>query len=561
MKKTFRIVLIKPSHYDDNGYVIRWQMSGIPSNSLACLYAITEQVRSSGRLGDNIDTAIDLFDETNQKIPTRKIIRQMREPGTTGVVCMVGVQTNQFPRAVDLSRKFLVAKIPVLIGGFHVSGCLSMLETMPDDLTAAMSAGITLVAGEVEETWGGILEDALNDRLKPLYNFMEDLPALENQAPPILPPESIARYAGRLSCFDAGRGCPFTCSFCSIINVQGRKSRFRSADDVEAIIRENYKHGVNRYFVTDDDFARNRNWESIFDRIILLRERDGIRLNFMLQVDTACHRLPRFIDKAGRAGCTKVFIGLENINPESLKGTGKKQNKVEDYRAMLQAWRKWGVVTVAGYIIGFPSDTYASVMQDMEIIKKELPIDMLEFFMLTPLPGSEDHQTLVKQGVWLDPDMNIYDLEHPCTKHPKMSEEEWHRAYQGAWDSFYSPEHVETLFRRRMADGSSIGKLMSQVLWFYGSIRIENVHPLQAGVLRRKDRFERRPAFPVENFLFFHFNRLKETLITVYRLGRLHLKLRKIRRQVENDPDSKAYRDVALTPVIKKKLEVLSPHA
>ncbi|MFQ5950156.1 MAG: radical SAM protein, partial [Nitrospiria bacterium] len=162
MKKTFRIVLIKPSHYDDDGYVIRWQWSGIPSNSLACLYTITDQVRSSGRLGDNIDVAIDIFDESNQKIPTRKIIRQMGEPGSTGVVCMVGVQTNQFPRAVDLSRKFLAAKISVLIGGFHVSGCLSMLETIPADLTAAMSAGITLVAGEIEETWGGIIEDALN---------------------------------------------------------------------------------------------------------------------------------------------------------------------------------------------------------------------------------------------------------------------------------------------------------------------------------------------------------------------------------------------------------------
>jgi len=63
---------------------------------------------------------------------------------------MVGVQTNQFPRAVDLSHRFIAKKIPVLIGDFHVSGCYAMLEKGPEDLTAAMSEGLTLVGGEVK---------------------------------------------------------------------------------------------------------------------------------------------------------------------------------------------------------------------------------------------------------------------------------------------------------------------------------------------------------------------------------------------------------------------------
>src|SRR4030095_14811537 len=70
--------------------------------------------------------------------------------------------------------------------------------------------------------------------------------------------------------------------FCTIINVQGRKSRCRSVDDIEAVIRENYAQGVTGYFITDDNFARNKDWEDGFDRLIELRECDGIRITFTI---------------------------------------------------------------------------------------------------------------------------------------------------------------------------------------------------------------------------------------------------------------------------------------
>ncbi len=71
----------------------------------------------------------------------------------------------------------------------------------------------------------------------------------------------------------------------------------------------------------------------------------------------------------------------------------KRQNKITEYRKMLLAWKAVGVLTYAGYILGFPSDTSESIMRDIDDrCKRELPVDMLEFFCLTPLPGSEDHQ-------------------------------------------------------------------------------------------------------------------------------------------------------------------------
>ena len=87
---------------------------------------------------------------------------------------------------------------------------------------------------------------------------------------------------------------------------------------------------------------------------------------------------------------------------------------------MLQKWRDHGAITYAGYILGFPGDTKESIVRDIEIIKRELPLDILEFFFLTPLPGSEDHKVLWQKGVWMDPDMNKYDLNHRVSHHPKM---------------------------------------------------------------------------------------------------------------------------------------------
>ena len=128
--------------------------------------------------------------------------------------------------------------------------------------------------------------------------------------------------------------------------------------------------GISHYFVTDDNFARNRNWEAILDRLIDLRENKGFPIKLILQVDTLCHRIPGFIEKAARAGCNEVFIGLESINPESLQGAKKRQNKISESRVMLQAWRRQKVMTWAGSSSAFRPTRPKSIARDIEIIKR-----------------------------------------------------------------------------------------------------------------------------------------------------------------------------------------------
>ena len=554
MPEVFHFALILPSHYDDDGYVIQWLRSAIPSNTLAVLNGLALDCERRRVLGENVRIEVTARDEMNTRIRPQQLIRQLR--GKRALVGLAGVQSNQFPRAMDIARPLRAAGIPVCVGGFHVSGCISMLPELPPELREAMDLGISLFAGEAEGRLEEVLRDAWNGTLKPLYNHMDELPALEGAPIPLLPARRIRRTGGRLTSFDAGRGCPFRCSFCTIINVQGRKSRHRSAEDVERIVRSNLAQRINRFFITDDNFARNRNWEKIFDVLIAMREKERLNIKFVIQVDTMCHRLPRFIEKAGRAGVARVFIGLESINADSLLSAGKKQNKIGEYRKMLLEWRRAGVTTFAGYIVGFPGDTPESVRRDIATIQRELPVDLLEPHCLTPLPGSEDHLRLYKAGVPLDPDLNKYDLEHVTTPHSTMSPLELSAVYRNSWLDYYSTEHMDTVLRRAAASkGMSAGNMMFLLMWFYMCVVLEKVDPLQGGYFRRKYRKERRPTLPRENPLVFYPRLLGETLWKHVRLVRQLWHIYGLRRRLKRDSEARRYTDAALTPVSVEETE------
>ena len=102
-KRAFRVVLIKPSHYDADGYVIQWWRSTLPSNSLASVYGLVEQCARERVLGPDIDIEVEACDECNTIVDVAAVARRIRASGS-GMVGLIGVQSNQFPRALDLGR-------------------------------------------------------------------------------------------------------------------------------------------------------------------------------------------------------------------------------------------------------------------------------------------------------------------------------------------------------------------------------------------------------------------------------------------------------------------------
>ena len=497
--KRLHLFLIKPSKYDDEGYVIRYWKGVLPSNTLSCLNGLSEDVQEREVLGKDLAWEITLIDDTVQGIPYKKIIRESRRVGTKTVICLVGVQSNQVPRAADIAIKFRKVGIDVLMGGFHVSGVMATLPDLSPELVTLRNAGVSLSAGEAEGGhWEQILSDAVHDCIKPVYNFLNDIPDISKAPFPRINPKHQTRYAlQHFGTLDCGRGCPFGCSFCTVINVQGRKMRFRDVDLLIETVREGYRlHKISHYFFTDDNFCRHKNWETILDRLIELKEKEGIPFHFMMQLDTQAHTVPNFVEKAARAGCRQVFIGMESLNQENLKAAKKSQNDIENFKHLVDSFHEVGIVCHLAYIIGFPLDTVESVKQDIEKLLS-FGAGQASFFMMTPLPGAMDYKHALEKGMLLDADLNNYDTFHETHRHPRMKPGEWQTAYEAAWQTFYSVANLKKILARDLKADNYWG-IFSNFMWYKNSIDVEGGHPMISGFFRLKGRLERRTGYPIE---------------------------------------------------------------
>ena len=500
------IVLINPSRYDDEGYVIRYFRGVLPCNTLACMHSLTLEFADKWKAEKGIDIKIKLYDEVVDTIPFKRIAAQNKGAAKV-VVAIVGVQSNQFPRASDIAKKFSALGVKTLIGGFHVSGVISLFGEPTPEIRELMDIGVTCVHGEAENMWEKILKDVVRGVEKPLYN-MDTYPDISQRRIPRFTGTYMKKFAlSGMSTLDCSRGCPFGCTFCTVINVQGHKMRYRSAECVLETIRDNYSRGIVHYFFTDDNFSRNPEWERIFDGLIHLIENEEKKITFMMQVDMRSHKIKNFIWKAARAGCTQVFIGMESINQKNLEAVGKTQNRVDDYAAFVDAWHKAGIMTHAGYIIGFPYDTPESVKEDIRRLKDEIKIDQASFFMLTPLPGSIDHYTMVRRGDCLESDLNKYDSFHASMKHPNMTNEEWFDAYNGAWESFYRYDNLKKVLMR--AGRKEYWNIFRNIMWYKNSL-LEPRHPMVAGFVRRKNRTDVRPGTRIMGRFEFAVMRIRE---------------------------------------------------
>ena len=275
---------------------------------------------------------------------SRSLIARFRRHGNFGLVALVGVQSNQYPRALDIARPFRDAGIPVAMGGFHVSGCLAMLDGQAVELDACRELGIVdvrgrgrgparaVLAGRGRRPAGAALQ--FHERPARRWRARRCRSCRSSYVARTLGHEHQLRRRPRLSRTSARSAPSSTCRAASRASARPTTSSSWCASTGRT--------GINKFFITDDNFARNKEWEAIFDRLIELRETDGIPLGLMIQVDTLCHKIPDFIEKAKRAGVTRVFIGLENINPDNLAAAKKRQNKITEYRKMLLAWKGAG---------------------------------------------------------------------------------------------------------------------------------------------------------------------------------------------------------------------------
>jgi hypothetical protein len=523
------VTLIRPTNYTDDGYPIKTRIGVIRSNTLTQVGTLVQDLVNAPFL-QGVKLNIRKIDEAIEWIPVKEIVRDAQRPGVRSIVMLVGVQSNQYPRALDIASKFRTHEIPVLIGGFHVSGMLAMIGVTAD-LRTAMSMGITLVAGEVE---GGrlsaIVEDVLRGKAQPLYNLLTPTPSLLNVPIPRITKDEFENFSSRFTTIDTGRGCVFTCDFCTIINVQGRTMRYRDPEQVVQFVRESYHEaGVSHSFFTDDNTARNPRWRELFSKLICMREEEKIPFTFMMQSDLAARKMPGgdFFELASRAGCNQVFFGVESVNRENLRSQDKYQNQVSEYKDLIEHCHALGITCHAGYILGLPFDTTASLKRDIAELQRMM-FDSASFYILSPLPGSKDHQRWWRERRWMHEDFNAYDSAHVAVKPERMSCDELTEAYNNAWEQFYSTEHMVNVLKLWKKDHFSYRERLSFFAWYLYSSRIERLNPMNCGFWTVRRRNERRAGFPKEALVPFWLNRAKTLTLRLWGIVRLFFQLEEV---------------------------------
>src|SRR5215216_5013579 len=281
-KRGLRVVIIKPSKYGSDGYVERFRWGFMPNSTLPHLRSMTPSTLD----GRNVETyAIDEYVHTDLKYVN--LLRPTKNQET--IVALVGVQSHQLNRALDLAVLARNNECKVVVGGPHPMTC---------DTSMLQNRGISFALSEAEVSWLEILTDASRGELKPVYTGKR---WQENLTSPIIVPPSrreLGRYIFPLLGLYPARGCPFNCSFCSVIKIAGQKIRSQTVETTIRSLRAAKRAGVRFIMFTSDNFNKYGDARELLTQII----EENMNLSFFVQCDTQLAEQQDLIELLSRAG-------------------------------------------------------------------------------------------------------------------------------------------------------------------------------------------------------------------------------------------------------------------
>jgi radical SAM superfamily enzyme YgiQ (UPF0313 family) len=414
-----RVVLIKPSKYNRDGWVERFRWGCMPNSTLPYMRSLTPDELD----GVPIETfAIDEYVQTD----LRYLDLLEPEPGVRTVLALVGAQSHQFQRSLDLAAYALERGALAVIGGPHPMTC---------DTSVMHGSGTSFALSEGERIWEPILRDAIVEgELRPVYGG--DARWQEELTPPALPPPAatdLRRYASRMLGIYPARGCPYRCNFCSIIKIAGHQVRSQPVATTIESLKAAQKAGVRAVFFTSDNFNKYPEAAELLQAMIDER----IRIPFFVQCDLQLHKQDWLVELLGRAGCFQMFLGVESFDRETLRAAGKYQNHPDRYRDVLRLCREHGITTTFANILGFPQDDERRVLEHLEILREVGP-EMASFYTLTPLPGTEQYAEFMEQGLIDEPNLDRFDASCLVFRHPNLTAGELQDLVYRCYREFFS---------------------------------------------------------------------------------------------------------------------------
>ncbi|MBI2291181.1 MAG: radical SAM protein [Betaproteobacteria bacterium] len=397
-----RVVLVKPSKYAVDGSVERFKKGFLPNATLYHIASLTP-----ARIGD-VPVTVHTVDE--YVWTDLDYLRWLHhDPDAITLVALVGVQSHQFHRALDLAAYARHHGVRhCVIGGPHAMTC---------DTSLLQGRGVSFALAEAELIWQQILDDALAGELQPLYGrnqrWAEKLPGTV-----INPPSTaeLARYTAPMLGLYPVRGCPYQCNFCSVIKISGRQVRSPDIESTLESLRRAKRGGVETIIFVSDNFNKFPSVRELLRAMI--DERFG--LPFFCQCDTQIARDPELVELLGRAGCCEMYVGAESFNRKTLKAAGKHHNHPEQYVEIIRLCRQATIRPHFGNIIGFPNDDEEEIRHHLDVLK-ELRPTVASFFILTPIPGTEQYDDFRKAGLITERNLDRFDATCPTWSHPILS--------------------------------------------------------------------------------------------------------------------------------------------
>lgn len=471
MADRLRVVLIKPSKYGVDGLVERFRWGFMPNSTLAHLASLTPDTV------DGVPCSVTAIDEYVQG--DLGYVEQLApQPGATTLVALVGVQSHQFQRALDLAalarRRGVEA---VVVGGPHPMTC---------DTSALHGRGVGFALAEGELIWPAILRDALAGALLPVYG--ESQRWQQRLDPPVLKPPSrrdLRRYAVPLLGVYPARGCPYVCNFCSVIKIAGRAVRSQPVATTLASLRAAKTAGVRYILFTSDNFNKIPDAEELLRGMI----EERLRLPFFAQCDAMVYRQEPLVALMAEAGCFQMFVGAESFSREALRGAHKLQNHPERYAEIVAMCRRHGITSHFSNILGFPSDDESSIAEHLRILRALAP-DLASFYVLTPIPGTEQYDEFRRDNLLFEPNLDRYDGSSVVWRHPRLAADRLMQRLYEAYREFSPATDVVRRLARTAArrwDFRTPGELFA-ILGYATQSRLgarSRTHPMAGGTWRR----------------------------------------------------------------------------
>jgi hypothetical protein len=463
---TLRVVIIKPSKYDERGRVERFRRGFMPNSTLAFLRSMTP-VEFEGTTIEAV--GIDEYIQTDMGY-----LDLLRKGQSPTLLALAGVQSHQYQRALDLAALARSRGVEhCVIGGPHPMTC---------DTTMVQGRGVSFALAEAELVWPAILRAAIGGGLQPVYGESERWQ--QTLDPPVLIPpgaRDARRYLVPMLGIYPARGCPFTCNFCSVIKIAGKRVRSQAVETTVQSLLAAQRAGVKLIMFTSDNFNKYPEAAELLRAMIDAK----LTLPFFVQCDTQIVRDEGLVELLGRAGCCQMFVGVESFDRAILVGARKFQNKPAHYGEIVRLCTQYGISTHFANIIGFPEQGEDGILEHLSLLRKLRPL-VASFYILTPIPGTEQYDEFRAKGLITEKNLDRFDTSCLVWQHPKLTNSQlvdlMYRCYR---EFFALPDVVTNILNRAWRDiRLSIRGLAFGYALFCRIAAHRRMHPMSGGIGR-----------------------------------------------------------------------------